>query len=188
VVCDLPGAVWRSLKDEPATNDPDEQIYFGGNPVAVAADDDWVFFTDSPDSLMGSVYRLAIDDIGDPNVTPDTVALESEGLSDIAIHNGRVYWIDGSQIWASALDPLDPLPIGQGPNSSGGWGLAFDDIFVYWTVYNGGDVWRATLSGGASQQVAVNANSEGLGIAADCYTIYFGSRTPGSSSIHRVTK
>jgi len=183
-----PGAVWRDDKNTQA-DVASTQVATGGKPHGVAANDDWLFWTDA--SAAGEqnagVYRMATVDI--PEASAEKIANADAAVTDIAIFDGRVYWLDGPTVYATDADTPD-VPEQVGRASAGtGHSLAFDDAFVYWSIFDNGDIMRAPHATGETHLVATKSSSNSRGIAVNCDTVLFVNLdNTGAGSILQVTK
>ncbi|MBW2525026.1 MAG: hypothetical protein JRI23_12660 [Deltaproteobacteria bacterium] len=178
-------SVWRAAKDGSESSSP-TRIHQGGSPHGVAVGGEHVYWTDR-DNTAGGVYRLRLSDIG-TSTAPESIASQESGLTDIAVHDGNLVWLDDGTVYTRSLAGGPITDLGT---SSFGWSLAFDDLYVYWTDEYEGTLYRAALDGGGvvTQAFAYGQNPKGL--AVGCKAVYFANwadNDPNPDWVSKVAK
>jgi YVTN family beta-propeller protein len=134
------GAVWAAFgiglvaKIDPATNSVKEDVgVVGGNPSAVAADEDWVWVANKGDNTVSRVNPRTISEVDDPSVgrSPRSLALGASSLWVANEGDDNVTRLDvasGSQFY---------IPVGKEPT-----GIAYGADAVWVANSGDGTVWR----------------------------------------------
>lgn len=178
-------SVWMAAKDGSDSNSP-TRIHAGGWPHGVASDGESVYWTDRSETA-GGVFRLALSDVGSAT-SPEQLAPREGALTDIAIHDGRLVWLDDGTVYARDSGGGAISELGY---SSFGWSLAFDEVFVYWTDEYEGTLYRAALDGGGAVTQAIAYGDNPKGLAVGCEAIYFANwadNDPDADWVSKVAK
>ncbi len=169
---DQPG-VWMAAADGSQANSP-TLVYSAGNAYGVAADGAHLYWTDT---TQQAVVRLAYSDLG-KIMTPEIVVGDQGNVGDIAINQGQLYWVDGGTVLTRPLTGGAVNSIGTSPNARG---LAFDDVYVYWSSGDDSSIYKARrdLSGGTELVTAGNVPIKH--VASSCNSLFFTNNGDGSA-------
>jgi hypothetical protein len=152
-------------------------------PFAVAVDATTLYFT--------SYWNDTVNTMPLGGGTPSTLASDrtmSSGATGIAVNANSVYWGDGNaRVVQTPLGGGGSVTLASMQNDP--MGVAVDDTDVYWTVFYGGAVVKAPLSGGTPTTLVSNLTVYALGIAVDATSIYWAAADANTvGSLMRLAK
>ncbi len=155
-----------------------------GRPRAIAVDGGFVFWTNFAD---GSVLRAPTDD-SDGGTAPSATRL-TFGLkqpSDLAVRAGYAYFPDqaGRVLRVPATGGvLEKLADTVGVP----FGIACDDISVYWSTLGDGAIFKTALSGDGPAQLLAPAQADPHFLAVNATSVFW-SNWGGGGSVSKVMK
>ncbi len=166
-------AVWMADADGSHANSP-TMVYSGGTAYGVATDGNHLYWTDL---TLQAVVRLAYAELG-MMPTPEVVVGGQGNIGDIAIYDGQLYWVDGGTVLTRALTGGAANAVGTSPYARG---LAFDDVFVYWSSGDSNSIYKARrdLSGGT--QLVTSGTVPIKHVASSCNALFFTNNDDGSA-------
>jgi hypothetical protein len=103
--------------------------------------------------------------------------LASTSVFTVAIDETRVYWSDGTSIYACAKQDCAASTVALAPSDLS-HGIAVDATNVYWTTPSEGKVMKVAKKGGTA--IALASGGYPYQIAVDDANVYWTNQTPGS--------
>jgi hypothetical protein len=145
-----------------------ETVVAAGNPYAIAANDDAVYWTEYADGGPSGAVMMAPADGG-----PSVVLASSQTTPRyIALDGTRAYWTTWSAVMAVGLHGGSPAPLAEGQGFPDG--IAVDSANVYWTNESSGEVMEMALDGGTpTALVTIGTGANPMQLVAGAGNVYW---------------
>jgi len=161
----MSGGIYRAATDG---STPDAELVSPDFAVGVAVDSAHIYWSDTG---AGRVRRLAISEIG--SGAPSDVLTDIEEPGELVIDGERIYMLSGEALLSGIKDGTDANVIRHTTTQTTPWGMAVDDRFIYWSVFDEGELRRTRKDGEGPVTVMDGTQQELTGITQDCDTVYF---------------